>query len=182
MIQMPQQIAFLSEWVNVSSHLRWWVVGGWALSAYFGESWRTLDDIDVAVLESQRVNLQEALTGWTIAFSDGSNRGSAQSTRDRWRVDLTTSTGDSSCWIYRHDHHIRVSWESALTRTGSGVHILAPELVLLTKARSPRIKDNLDAVETIPRLGSRKRRFLSRALDVKHPWQALLNEPHPRQA
>jgi hypothetical protein len=80
-------------------------------------------------------------------------------------------------WVFRRDMRITRLLSKALCRTPDGVPFLAPEIVLLFKAKDPKPKDQDDFTRARPRLGIRRRLWLRGALETVHPghpWIARL--------
>ncbi|HYY48015.1 MAG TPA: amino acid transporter, partial [Thermoplasmata archaeon] len=80
-------------------------------------------------------------------------------------------------WVFRRDPRVTRPLSKALGRTPDGVPFLAPEIVLLFKAKDPRPKDQEDFAHARPRLGIRRRLWLRVALETVHPghpWIAKL--------
>jgi hypothetical protein len=62
-------------------------------------------------------------------------------------------------------------------RTAEGIPFVAPEIVLLFKAKAARPKDESDAAVVLPTLDAAQRAWLAAALDrvhPGHPWRAGL--------
>ena len=159
------------------SRVRWWLVGGVALSVSAGRCWRDHEDIDIATLNRNLLDthlrrLQE--TGVLLAV-DGHRRYVSARFERRLTVEFVLSAGDATCWIYRRNPALRVEWSEAVLYSADGVPYLAPELVLLGKSHSRRPHDETDALEVIPMLRPDRRMFLAELLDPDHPWRGLLS-------
>ena len=96
-------------------------------------------------------------------------------------LDVTIGEGSEESWAYRRVPSVRVPWEVAVLRTAEGIPYLAPELQLLYKSAARRPKDEVDAAEVIPHLGTRQRELLSRLLPPDHPWRRHLARPPNRR-
>ncbi len=80
-------------------------------------------------------------------------------------------------WICRRDGSIRLPYGEIVHHTRDGIPYLAPELVLLFKAKHVRPKDQADFDATLPHLSPEQRASLARLLDrvhPGHPWLAGL--------
>jgi hypothetical protein len=94
-----------------------------------------------------------------------------------WRLDIFREPHDGDVWICRRDPRIRRSYDSLIRHTDDGVPYLAPEVVLLFKAKAAREKDEADLRNALPRLDDAARQWLDDALALvhpEHPWRALL--------
>lgn len=84
---------------------------------------------------------------------------------------------DGETWICRHDPTIRLSYGEIIHRTVDGIPYLAPELVLLFKAKHTGPKDQADFDHTVPHLTPAQRQRLCTLLTRAYPghrWQANL--------
>jgi hypothetical protein len=101
--------------------------------------------------------------------------------RDRatgnYLLDVFREPHDGETWIFRYDDAIRLPYSEIIHHTPGGIPYLAPELVLLFKAKHARPKDQADFDETIPHLTPAQRQTLAGFLARAHPghhWLANL--------
>ena len=66
-----------------------------------------------------------------------------------------------------------------IDRTDDGVPYLAPEVVLLFKAKAAREKDELDLGRALPLLEPARRAWLADALRLVHPGHAWIDVVEP---
>ena len=79
--------------------------------------------------------------------------------------------------MYRRDPRVRRPVARLCRPVRGGVRVLAPEAVLLYKAKAPRPADEQDFVSARPLLDAEARAWLAAALirqDVGHAWAAAL--------
>ena len=84
---------------------------------------------------------------------------------------------DGETSICRHYETIRLPYSEIIHHTPDGIPYLAPELVLLFKAKHARPKDQADFDGTIPHMTPAQRQILAALLARAHPghhWQANL--------
>ena len=96
----------------------------------------------------------------------------------RWRLDVMQEPWAEDEWVFRRDPRIRRALADAIEIDASGIPYLAPELVLLFKARALRAKDEADFALTLPSLGMERAEWLRQALLTAHPgheWIARLS-------
>lgn len=164
----------------------WWLAGGWALDAWLGHPTRIHEDTDVVVFRDDIDAILGSLTGWRISLADppGALRpwtpGEAiphhvhdiwcrSATSERWQFQFMVIDGTESAWRYRRDPRISGSRETLGWRNGA-TRVLAPEIQLLFKVRSPRrMKDEIDLRRFVPRLQQEQRRWLEDAVRLAHP-------------
>jgi hypothetical protein len=148
----------------------WWIGGGWAADLFLGRETREHADIDVVVLRRDRPQLERALDGRDVTVI-GERQLRVAGGDGGFDVLLDDADGDD--WIFRRDQRVRRPLrEIRLVR--EGLPILAPELVLLFKAKGPGAKDEADRALLTPRLDRVGRAWLAAALRTAHPGHPWL--------
>jgi len=92
-------------------------------------------------------------------------------------LDVFREPHDGQIWVCRRDETIRLPYSQIIRRTAEGIPYLAPELVLLFKAKHARAKDQADFDGTIPLMTPAQRTALAGLLARVHPghcWLAKL--------
>jgi hypothetical protein len=100
-------------------------------------------------------------------------------------LDVFCEPHDRDIWICRRDETIRLTYREIIHHTHDGIPYLAPELVLLFKAKHARRKDQPDFDATVPHMTPAQREALAELLaraHPAHPWLAALNGGGPRRA
>ena len=92
----------------------------------------------------------------------------------RWRLDVMQEPWAGDEWVFRRDPRIRRALSAAILIGSRGIPYLAPELVLLFKARAMRAKDEADFTSTLPSLTPERVEWLARALQTAHPGHAWI--------
>jgi hypothetical protein len=169
----------------------WCVGGGWAADLYLGRATRPHADVDLVILRGDEGRLPAQLPGWTFRLAVGGrlidwdprepirppvHEIHARSP-DGAALEFLLNDHDDARWIYRRDPAVRCPLGEVIVRTGAGVPILCPAVVLLYKSKAPRQADEHDLHHLLPALPARQRRWLRDALAAAHPghpWQALL--------
>jgi len=172
--------------------VRWWVVGGWAIDAFTGES-REHEDIDVGFFRSDLPAVLEHLnrelcvwsnlsgTIWPLREPPDLLDGARQlwvrrDGRSPWLLDLAMTAHDGDTWIAPRDERVRLPLDQATFVAGDGVRYLVPELVLFMKAVVARPKDDADLGRVLPRLSPAARERLRGWLELVHPGHRWLPE------
>jgi len=96
---------------------------------------------------------------------------------DGVEVYVASTWDDGDTWICRRDETIRLPYSEIIRYTREGIPYLAPELVLLFKAKHARPKDQADFDGTVPCMAPAQRETLSGLLarvHPGHPWLADL--------
>ena len=174
---------------------RWWIAGGWALDLHLGRQTRPHHDIDVLVLRGDLPGVRERLRGWDLHAADPPGAGMLRrwaqdeplpaalhdiwcrpTPTSPWVLQLMVDETDGADWLYRRDSRIR--------RPVAGLHgpastperpVLAPEVQLLGKSRTPRPKDVEDFSTVVGVLEDDRRDWLRRALSTVSPGHAWLD-------
>jgi hypothetical protein len=139
----------------------WWIAGGWAIDAFAP---RVHEDLDVMVLRRDLDRVAAALPGWR--FDDKGNsvwarpRGAAL-----WHLELVLDEADGDTWRYRRDARVT----RPLVSLGVPRGPLAPEVVLLYKAKDDGEKARADFAAVVPLLPSDARAWLRDAVELAHP-------------
>jgi hypothetical protein len=168
----------------------WCVVGGWALDLWHGEETRPHEDIEFTILRGDFALFRAALSGLRLhAVGDGHveplGEGEAPPA-DRaqvwcedvaaacWRVDMMLEDGTPETWVYKRDPAIRRPRGEVVHVTERGIPYLAPEAILLFKAKYRRDKDEADFSRVLPKLDAAQRRWLGACIARVHPGHAWL--------
>jgi len=174
----------------------WYLAGGWALDVWLRGVTRPHEDIEIAILRRDQDEIRRHLAGWEF---DKVVRDVGGLGRQPWRegerleppihelharrsegepreLEVLLNESDADDWRFRRD--LRVSRPlSEMGLSVAGVPVLAPEIVLLYKAKAPRPRDEKDFRNASKRLSPEQRRWLRAALDTVypgHPWIGAL--------
>jgi hypothetical protein len=170
----------------------WCVAAGWALDLFRGETTRAHSDLEIAVpaagfpairaalpeLEWQAAGSGLLFPADHAAFDLTHQTWGRSSDSGRYRVDVFREPHQGRIWICRRDPLIRRPYETLISRSRDGIPYLAPEVVLLFKAKGCRPKDLADFMGALPLLTPAARDWLADALRLVHPghaWLALLD-------
>jgi hypothetical protein len=173
--------------------------GGWAIDLHLGRVTREHHDVDVLILRRDQLELQEGLKQFSlrkiIPHPDGIPNGGTivewpkgerlelpvhqinayrtGKAEPAFQVMLAESSGGD--WIFRRNPDIRLP----LARMGFcplwGLPYLAPEIVLLFKAKHLEERDRIDFANALPLLSPDARRWLREAIERTHPGHEWLN-------
>jgi hypothetical protein len=94
-----------------------------------------------------------------------------------YRLDVFREPHRDGCWVCRHDETIVLRYDQIIRVDAAGVPFLAPQFVLLFKARGYRQKDRADFDGVLPLLAPGERAWLAAALRRLYPghdWLASL--------
>ncbi|MDH4982497.1 amino acid transporter [Hyphomicrobium sp. D-2] len=168
----------------------WYVVGGWALDLWHGEQTRPHDDLEFAVLPDDIARFRAALSELEFFTAhDGQLEHLAADAvpaphigqmwgLDReagcWRVDMMIERGTQMRWVCKRDEAIHAPRAEMVSRSAGGIPYLAPEAVLLFKAKYRREKDETDFARALPKLDAGQRERLADWLAIIHPGHGWL--------
>jgi predicted N-acetyltransferase YhbS len=167
----------------------WHVAGGWALDLWRETlglpQLRDHGDLEIAIPRQRFATMAAAFADFEL-FSAGA--GVVRPIRDRitapephqvwvadmsvpaYRTDMFLEPGDDTTWVCRRGQGITRPMADVVRRTPGGVPFLAPECVLLYKARwSDLPKNETDFVGNVPNLDESARTWLVSALSDAHP-------------
>jgi hypothetical protein len=182
---------------DVARHLTgiavpWYVAAGWALDLFRGGQTREHGDIEVAVPAASFPMVRDRFPGYVF---DGAGGGRIweDATPDvlaavhqtwlrdpatgNYLLDVFREPHDGDTWICRRDETIRFPYRDIIHHTHDGIPYLAPELVLLFKAKHARPKDQADFDATVPLMTPAQCQTLAGLLaraHPAHPWLADL--------
>jgi hypothetical protein len=181
------------EVAGILAHVRapWAVAGGWALDLFAGRTTRAHDDLEIAVPAAGFDEVRDALAGydadvvgsgrrWPLhdpAFAELHQTWFRDPATGTYRLDVFREPHDGPVWICRRDPRIRRPYRDVVLRSPDGVPFVAPEVVLLFKAKHDRAKDRDDLRRVLPLLGARRQAWLAEALRLVHPghaWSGVL--------
>jgi len=169
----------------------WCVAAGWALDLFRGGPAREHEDLEVAVPAGRFASIRAALADFEFHVV-GSGRWwpldspAYEVLHQTWvyepaagcyRLDVFREPHDGDTWICRRDADIRRPYAEIIEHTSEGIPYLAPEIVLLFKAKHGRPKDEADFAGALPLLSPARRAWLADNLAIVHPghrWLAQL--------
>jgi hypothetical protein len=173
---------------GVSVH--WCVAGGWALDLFRGETTREHEDLEITVPAGDFGVIRAALADFEFDVVGSGHRWPLHSAafalmHQTWvrepstgvyRLDIFREPHDGAIWICRRDESIRLPYEQIIMMSEDGVPFLAPEIVLLFKAKHARAKDRADFAGAAPLLGPIRRDWLAAALSRVHPGHQWIGD------
>jgi len=171
----------------------WFIVGGWAIDLYLGRVTRPHGDVDVGLLRVDQHALRLYLSGWEFRKVEGGNLEAWEEGEwleapvhelhargedgDPRQIEFLLNESSGDVWVFRRNHAVTRPLGEIHLRTPSGTPFLAPEVVLLYKAKNTTATDELDFRNVRASLGEKARNWLRDALEVchpGHPWTAVL--------
>ena len=170
----------------------WCVAAGWALELFSDSAARAHHDLEIAVPAARFEEIEAALPGfaWDVA-GDGQVWPYPQERAHHFQTWLRDpESGDyhldvfrephvDDRWICRRDPSITLPYSELIEHTATGIPYLAPEVVLLFKAKHLRSKDRTDFARVLPALDAARRSRLRDWLGRVHPghqWIAALSQ------
>jgi hypothetical protein len=195
-----REVKALLEVAEALGNLRapFYFAGGWAIDLHLGRVTREHHDIDALVMRRDHLLLHKALKQFSlkkiIPHPDGMpNRGMivewppgerlelpvhqvnayrAGESEPAFQVFLAESSDGE--WIFRRNANIRMAISKMGFHPLWGLPYLAPEIVLLFKAKHLEARDRVDFDHAIPALSADARRWLRDAIEKTHPGHEWL--------
>ncbi len=176
----------------------WYVAGGWALDLFRGRQTRPHADIEIAVPAAGFPEVRRRFPGHVFDAAgsghiwEGAPPEALAAVHQTWLRDPATGNylldvfrepHDADTWVCRRDEAIRLPYGDIVHHTRDGIPYLAPELVLLFKAKHARAKDGADFEATVPHMAPAQRKTLAGLLarvHPGHPWASALHRPGPK--
>jgi len=182
----------------------WYIAAGWALDLFRGEQTREHEDIEIGLPNTPEAfgEVRAALAGCEFeAVGDGhfwpvdspafalTHQTWVSETRpakpDRrservYRLDVFREPHRHGRWVCRRDETIVLPYDQVIRRDQDGIPYLAPQFVLLFKAKATRPKDQADFDGLLPLLAPAERSWLAGALRRGYPgheWLERLEAP-----
>lgn len=170
----------------------WCVAAGWALELFSDAAARAHHDLEIAVPAARFEEIHAALAGfaWDVV-GDGQvwpypeRRASHFQTwlRDpatgAYHLDVFREPHVGDRWVCRRDPSITLAYSEVILHSAAGIPYLAPEVVLLFKAKHLRSKDHTDFARVLPAMDGERRSRLRTWLTRIHPghrWIADLSQ------
>ncbi len=197
---MGREVKALLEVAEALGNLRapFYFAGGWAIDLHLGRVTREHHDIDALVMRRDHLLLHKALKGFSlkkiIPHPDGMpNRGTivewppgerlelpvhqlnayrAGESEPAFQVFLAESSDGEG--IFRRKSNVRMPISKMGFHPLWGLPYLAPEIVLLFKAKHIEARDRADFDHVIPALSADARRWLRDAIEKTHPGHEWL--------
>lgn len=176
----------------------WFVAGGWAIDLFVGRVTRPHEDIEVAILRRDQRVIRRHFVGWELQKIVPGESAPSPWREDEWldppiheiharrrteelpHLEILLDESDGDLWRYRRNLRIARPLEAIGHRSPDGVPFLAPEIVLLYKAKNPRPHDQHDFDAATPLLNPNQRDWLAHALrecHPQHPWRSRWEDP-----
>ena len=170
----------------------WYVAAGWALDLFRGAQSRAHEDLEIAVPAGHfdevaarftdcdlYVPHPDSLRPFTAETATTSHQTWAvPRSTGRWCVDIFREPHDDGRWVCRRDETLRLPYDEIIEHDREGIPFLAPEFVLLFKAKLDRDKDRADLWGVLPLLDEARRGRLAQLLTRVHPghsWLAIVD-------
>jgi hypothetical protein len=188
---VPAPIARVAD-IMATFRPKWYIAGGWAVDAWLGRQTREHDDIEVAVFRDDQRALFDHLDGWTRDFVRPRPEGppgdvlpwmgerldlpihEVRARSAAFELEVLLNERTRTDWVFRRDPRVTLPLRSLAVKSPWSIPTLAPEVVLLYKAKSPRPKDELDFQTLLPHLTERQRYWLWEAISLTHPGHPWL--------
>jgi len=178
----------------------WFVAGGWAVDLFLGRETRAHEDIEVSIFRRDQEAIWRQFSGWAMDKIVPGGDPKRQPWRGEWlrppvheihagraggelhEVEILLDEAWADTWRFRRNLAVSRPVAEIGLRNVEGIPFLAPEIVLLYKAKDPRPHDEQDFRCALPALDEPRRRWLEEALRVAHPRHPWLDALAARSA
>lgn len=174
----------------------WFVAAGWALDLYLGRVTREHRDLEIAILRPDQHALRGYLKDWEFRKvkrlpGEGDGRMEPWSEDEwlklptheihahrvggePWTIEILLNECSGEDWVFRRSPEVSRSLSLIGMNSRFGVPFLAPEIVLLYKAKNPKADDEADFNKAAPSLDEEPRAWLRSAIETCHPGHPWL--------
>ncbi|HEX3300792.1 MAG TPA: amino acid transporter [Actinomycetota bacterium] len=168
----------------------WWIAGGWAIDLWLGRATRDHADLDIAMLRRSQRAFWDRLARWDLHLATAPGVlepwkddevpsplhavWCRQTPTDPWAFELLLNDSDRTSWLFRRDHDVGMPLADIARTSDDGVPFLAPEIVLVYKAKNVRENDVHDFDAALPSLDAGQRGWLRHAIALVHPGHPWL--------
>jgi hypothetical protein len=176
----------------------WYVAGGWAIYCFVGRVTRDHQDVDLAISRDDQGAVHDHFPDreWSmiVPHPEGlANQGTIEpwdgeplalpvhqilaDDADGNRIEFLLNEIDDRVWRSRRHPGVTMPVAAMTLTSKEGVPYLAPEIVLLFKAKHMREWDEADFDTALPELDLGRRHWLYHALEGQepgHPWMEPL--------
>lgn len=169
----------------------WFIAAGWAVDLFLNRITREHKDIEIAIFREDQLSLQSHLKDWNF-------KKIKQGKPESWPVDeqlelpiheihafnsdaeppkleILLNERDGSNWIFRRNQDIKRALTLIAMHTEDGIPFLAPEIVLLFKAKSAKPCDEKDFENMIAKLDTERLSWLRKSIEICHPGHCWLD-------
>jgi hypothetical protein len=161
----------------------WCVAAGWAVDLHVGRPTREHSDLEIAVpsagfgeiagrfpeLAFYAAGDGQVAPATPTAMASVHQTWAWDTAAEVWRFDVFREPHDGDLWISRRNKTLIRPYAEIVRTSNEGIPYLAPEVVLLFKAKHRRAKDETDYAVLSPLLTTTERAWLNGALEVVHP-------------
>lgn len=164
----------------------WWIAGGWAIDLFLDRETRDHGDVEIAILRGDQWAVRDHLREWRFQrvtqgtdtmtiWSEGErieapdHEVHAQSPDGSLQLEILLNEGERDTWRFRRNTAVARPLALMGMRSADGVPFLAPEVVLLYKAKDPQARDYHDFRVARSGLDEERREWLRAALRTCHP-------------
>ena len=144
----------------------YWIIGGWAIDLAVGRVTRDHADVDVMLLERDKDALWNDLPEADVQIAGRGRRLTVHCKNLPLPTEVFLAQADGTFWVHRRGTYRVMRPLADITRRRDGIPFLAPEIVLLFKARSTADRDQHDVETAMPVLDAGQRSWLQDTLKL----------------
>jgi len=168
----------------------WAVAGGWAIDFYLGELTRKHKDLEIAIWRDEQEQIHRYLAGWDCkSYNNGYPKEWLQGNTlhlpvhevhcldKNHELEILLNERENGVWTFRRDKRITSPERCFAIDNSAGVKVIAPEIVLLYKAKDPSPNDILDLENTLEEMEAKSRTWLFESIykiNPKHKWLSFI--------
>lgn len=151
----------------------WCIAGGWSIDLFLGRQTREHSDIEIVIPETSIGRVTDALPDHEFTVCEY-HTFVREPGAGVWRLDVMRDPHDGGTWMWRINKAICMPYSDLIQRTDGGIPYQRPEVSLLYKAGSMRLKDEADLEVAGKHLSATGRAWLRKAISAtwgqNHRW------------
>ncbi len=172
----------------------WFIAGGWAIDLHVGRVTRPHEDVEIALLRRDQEALRTHLPDWEFHYVTPGKPGlepwekglrldlpihEVHASHGKADLEILLNESTGGVWRFRRMMEIARPLSKMGHKSATGLPYLAPEIVLLYKAKEPREIDEADFRVARPLLADEATEWFRISIGAcypDHPWLAGFDE------
>lgn len=164
----------------------WFVCGGWAVDLFLGRETRMHKDIEIGIFRDKQQYIQKYFSEWTMSkvIPDSNHKLEAWNKdeelslpiheihmkKDKEYLEILLNERNETNWVFRRNPTITYPLSETITRSKiENIPILAPELVLLYKAKNNTDVDDIDFINIYSEMDKERMKWFKYAMTECYP-------------
>lgn len=167
----------------------WAVAGGWAVDLFLGRITREHEDFEIAIDRDDQRSARDYFRNWAcLKVIPGKGRFAWEMNehldlpiheihvgKGPFDLEILLNEFQNGFWVFRRNPAVKREQTLFLHRRPGGIPFVAPEIVLLYKAKANTEKDRQDLMNVLAHLDDGGKKWLRESLATSHPQHEWLS-------